>query len=599
MGREVRERIEQLREKMAERGMDAYLIPTSDFHGSEYVSEYFKCRKYMTGFTGSAGTAIITMEDAGLWTDGRYFVQAAAELSGSGVKLYRSGQEGVPTTLEFLKKHMPEQGVLGFDGRVVDTAEGEHIAKALSGKKVRISEGEDLIGSIWDDRPALPMNPVWILEEKYAGKPAAEKIADLRGEMKKCQATVHLLTSLDDIAWLLNIRGDDIVHTPVVLSYLIVTKQELFFFIHEKTLNEEVRAYLHGLGVRIMPYEAVYQIASAFRYERVLLEKSKINYRLFRCLDASVKVIEAMNPTAAAKAVKNPVEQENMRRVHVQDGLVLTRFLRWMKEHAGEKGLDEWTAGEYLDKLRLEQKNCLDMSFTTISAWGSNAAMCHYTASETEKSSVPKKGLYLVDSGGQYYEGTTDVTRTISLGETTQAEREHFTLSVISMLRLAAVKFLYGCRGLTLDYVAREPLWSRGLNFDHGTGHGVGYLLNVHERPNGIRWRMVPERQDNCVLEEGMVTSDEPGVYIEGSHGVRTENLIVCKKAEKNEYGQFMEFEFLTFVPIDLDALDQSLMNERDVELLNNYHRQVYEKISPYLTEEEAEWLKENTRAIS
>lgn len=356
MGREVRTKIEQLREKMAERGMDAYLIPTSDFHGSEYVSGYFKCRKYMTGFTGSAGTAVITMEDAGLWTDGRYFVQAAAELSGSGVELYRSGQEGVPTTLEFLKKHMPEQGVLGFDGRVVDTAEGERIAKALSGKKVRISEGEDLVGSIWDDRPALPMNPVWILEEKYAGKPAEEKIADLRGEMKKRQATVHLLTSLDDIAWLLNIRGDDIVHTPVVLSYLIVTKQELFLFIHEKTLNEEVRAYLHGLGVRIMPYEAVYQIASAFRYERVLLEKPKINYRLFRCLDASVKVIEAMNPTAAAKAVKNSVEQENMRRVHVQDGLVLTRFLRWVKEHAGEKGLDEWTAGEYLDKLRLKQK---------------------------------------------------------------------------------------------------------------------------------------------------------------------------------------------------------------------------------------------------
>ena len=275
MGREVRARIEQLREKMAERGMDAYLIPTSDFHGSEYVSGYFKCRKYMTGFTGSAGTAVITMEDAGLWTDGRYFVQAAAELSGSGVELYRSGQEGVPTTLEFLKKHMPEQGVLGFDGRVVDTAEGERIAKALSGKKVRISEGEDLVGSIWDDRPALPMNPVWILEEKYAGKSAEEKIADLRGEMKKRQATVHLLTSLDDIAWLLNIRGDDIVHTPVVLSYLIVTKQELFLFIHEKTLNEEVRAYLHGLGVRIMPYEAVYQIASAFRYEREFYWKSR------------------------------------------------------------------------------------------------------------------------------------------------------------------------------------------------------------------------------------------------------------------------------------------------------------------------------------
>ena len=598
MGREVRERIEQLREKMAERGMDAYLIPTSDFHGSEYVSEYFKCREYMTGFTGSAGTAVITMEDACLWTDGRYFVQAAAELSGSGVELYRSGQEGVPTTLEFLKKHMPEQGVLGFDGRVVDTAEGERIAKALSGKKVRISEGEDLVGSIWDDRPALPMNPVWILEEKYAGKPAAEKIADLRGEMKKRQATVHLLTSLDDIAWLLNIRGNDIVHTPVVLSYLIVTKQELFLFIHGEALNEEVRAYLHELGVRIMPYEAVYQIASAFRYERVLLEKSKINYRLFRCLDASVKVIEAMNPTAAAKAVKNPVEQENMRRVHVQDGLVLTRFLHWMKEHAGEEGLNEWTAGEYLDKLRLEQENCLDMSFETISAWGPNAAMCHYTASETEKSSVPKKGLYLVDSGGQYYEGTTDVTRTIAVGPITQEEKRCCTLVACSMLRLLDAKFMYGCRGINLDYIARELLWRNGMDFNHGTGHGVGYLGCVHERPNSIRWRLLTSLADNAVLEEGMVTSDEPGLYLEGKFGIRTENLMLCVKDVKNEFGQFMKFENLTWVPIDLDTIDVSLMEARDRELLNAYHKGVYEKLSPYMTEEEKAWLTVETRAV-
>ena len=377
-----------------------------------------------------------------------------------------------------------------------------------------------------------------------------------------------------------------------------MTKQELFLFIHEKTLNEEVRAYLHGLGVRIMPYEAVYQIASAFRYERVLLEKSKINYRLFRCLDASVKVIEAMNPTAAAKAVKNPVEQENMRRVHVQDGLVLTRFLRWMKEHAGEKGLDEWTAGEYLDKLRLEQKNCLDMSFTTISAWGSNAAMCHYTASETEKSSVPKKGLYLVDSGGQYYEGTTDVTRTIAVGPITQEEKRCCTLVACSMLRLLDAKFMYGCRGINLDYIARELLWKNGLDFNHGTGHGVGYLGCVHERPNSIRWRLLTSPAENAVLEEGMVTSDEPGLYLEGKFGIRTENLMLCVKDVKNEFGQFMKFENLTWVPIDLDTIDVSLMEGRDRELLNAYHKGVFKKLSPYMTEEEKAWLTEATRAI-
>ena len=348
-----------------------------------------------------------------------------------------------------------------------------------------------------------------------------------------------------------------------------------------------------------MPYEAVYQIASAFRYERVLLEKPKINYRLFRCLDASVKVIEAMHPTAAAKAVKNSVEQENMRRVHVQDGLVLTRFLRWVKEHAGEKGLDEWTAGEYLDKLRLEQKNCLDMSFTTISAWGPNAAMCHYTASETEKSGVPKKGLYLVDSGGQYYEGTTDITRTIVVGPLTEEEKEHFTITAMGTLRLGNAKFLHGCIGINLDYLARQAFWERGLDFNHGTGHGVGYLLNVHERPNGFRWKMVPERMENAVLEEGMLTSDEPGIYIEGSHGIRTENLMLCRKAEKNMYGQFMRFEFVTMVPIDLDGIDTQYMTEKDVELLNNYLKEVYEKISPYLEGDEKEWLKEATRPIS
>ena len=408
---------------------------------------------------------------------------------------------------------------------------GQKLKELLEDKHVKFSWQEDLVDFIWEDRPELSAEPVWILKENYAGKSAVDKIADLREAMKKEKTTVHVLTTLDDIVWLLNIRGNDVVCNPVVLSYALVTLERFYLFINEAVLDSEVKSYLKELGVTIRPYNDIYDAVGQLKGQKVLLETAKTNYAIISNLD--------------------------------------------------------------------EQEGNLGLSFHTISAYGANAAMCHYSATPESNAVLEPKGLYLVDSGGQYYEGTTDVTRTISLGETTQAEREHFTLSVISMLRLAAVKFLYGCRGLTLDYVAREPLWSRGLNFDHGTGHGVGYLLNVHERPNGIRWRMVPERQDNCVLEEGMVTSDEPGVYIEGSHGVRTENLIVCKKAEKNEYGQFMEFEFLTFVPIDLDALDQSLMNERDVELLNNYHRQVYEKISPYLTEEEAEWLKENTRAIS
>lgn len=594
----IQERMAKLRSLMAERGIDVYLIPTADFHESEYVGEYFKCRRFMTGFTGSAGTAVITNKEAGLWTDGRYFVQAARELEGTGIVLRKMGQEGVPDIREYLQQVLPEGGCLGFDGRVVNSQMGLELEELLKDKKVTVAYQEDLVDLIWKDRPSLSAEPAWILSEAYAGKAAAEKIEDLRNAMRKERATVHILTTLDDIAWLLNIRGNDVKCNPVVLSYAIITLDHFRLFLNEAVLNAEVRAYLEGLGVTICPYEDMVGAAARLKGQRVLLERGKTNYAIVRSIDDSNKIIDRMNPTALSKAIKNPVEVENMRKAHLKDGVAMVKFIYWLKEHVGRERITEIRAGEYLDELRSRQEGNLGVSFDTISAYGANAAMCHYKATAESDGEIQPNGLYLVDSGGQYYEGTTDVTRTIAMGPLTEQEREHFTLTVISMLRLGAVKFLYGCRGLTLDYVAREPFWSRGLNFDHGTGHGVGYLLNVHERPNGIRWRVVPERQDNCILEEGMITSDEPGVYIEGSHGVRTENLIVCKKAERNEYGQFMEFEFLTMVPIDLDALDVSLMTSQDICLLNDYHKQVYERLSPYLTEEEARWLKKNTRAL-
>ncbi|MEG0566692.1 MAG: aminopeptidase family protein P, partial [Hungatella sp.] len=350
--------------------------------------------------------------------------------------------------------------------------------------------------------------------------------------------------------------------------------------------------------VTIKPYNDIYGLIKELKGEHVLLETAKTNYAICHHLDVSNQMINRMNPTALAKAIKNSVEVENMRRAHRKDGVAMTKFIYWLKNNIGKMDMNEMSVSDYLEKLRRQQEGNLGLSFPTISAYGEHAAMCHYSADAKSNKTLEPKGLYLVDSGGQYYEGTTDVTRTVALGPVSAEEREHYTLVAISMLRLGAVKFLYGCRGLTLDYVAREPFWERGLNFDHGTGHGVGYLLNVHERPNGIRWRMVPERQDNCVLEEGMINSDEPGLYIEGSHGIRTENLVVCQKAEKTEYGQFMKFEYLTFVPIDLDALDPSLMTEKDRNLLNSYHKQVYNMIVPYLTTEEAAWLKEYTREI-
>ena len=590
--------LEQLREKMRERGIDVYVVPTSDYHESEYVSEHFACRRYITGFTGSAGTAVVTMEKAGLWTDGRYFVQAAKQLEGSGVTLRKMGVEGVPTILEYLHQAMPEGGTLGFDGRVVNELLGEEMEAAVAARHAKIAYGEDLVGMIWADRPALSREPVWILDEKYCGKSAAEKIADLRAAMREAGADVHVLTALDDIVWLLNIRGNDVPCNPVVLSYLAVTETEVLLFIQEEALDDSARSYLEGLGVTVKPYDSIYDYVKTLAGQAVMVEKSRVNYALCHNLDASCRVIDRMNPTALAKAVKNPVEMENIRRAHIKDGVAVTKYIYWLKKNIGKIPMDEMSVADRLEEFRREQEGYLGPSFNTISAYGPNAAMCHYSATEESKAVLEPRGLYLVDSGGQYYEGTTDITRTIALGELTAEEREHFTLTAMSMLRLGNVKFLHGCRGLNLDYVAREVFWQRGLNFDHGTGHGVGYLLNVHERPNGIRWKVVPERQDSGVLEEGMLTSDEPGIYIEGSHGIRTENLILCRKAEKTEYGQFMRFEFVTFVPIDLDAIDKSLMRPEDVEMLNTYHREVYEKISPYLTAEEADWLREATREI-
>ena len=606
----IRDRLDALRKLMKERGMDAYMIPTADFHESEYVGEHFKCREYMTGFTGSAGTALITMDEACLWVDGRYYVQAAAQLKDSTVTMMKMGQEGVPSLRAYLEDKMPEGGCLGFDGRVVNAAEGLALEEMLRERGARISYGEDLAGMIWQERPELSAEPAWVLDERYAGKSALDKIADVREAMEKVHASVHVLTSLDDIAWLLNIRGNDILYNPVVLSYALVTMDQLYLFVNSSVLEGKaypyledekgisVREYLERTGVTVMPYDGVYDMVEGLKNEKVLLEKCRINYAVYRLIDGSNKVIDRINPTASMKAVKNDVEIENEKRAHIKDGVAMTKFIYWLKKNTGRIPMDEISVSDYLGKLRMDQEGCIGLSFATISAYGAHGAMCHYSA--TPESSIPlePRGLYLIDSGGQYYEGTTDITRTIAMGPVTDEEKEHFTLVLMSMLRLGDVKFLHGCRGLSLDYAAREPLWRRGLNYEHGTGHGVSYLSSVHERPNGIRFKMVPDRQDNAVMEAGMITSDEPGVYIEGSHGIRTENLVLCVEDEKNEYGQFLRFEYLTYVPIDLEVIDREIMSERDVELLNRYHEQVYEKISPYLDEDERVWLAEATRAV-
>ena len=593
------ERLKQLRALMAQHGMDVYYIPSSDFHDSEYVDPYFKCREFISGFTGSAGTMVVTKDFTGLWTDGRYFVQAKKQLEGQDTELMKMGEENVPTIDEFLMDHLPEGGVLGMDGRVVNTGIGRSFEKLLKVKKGTASIEHDLAGELWTERPELPAPQVWVLEEKYAGESVASKIARIRQVMKEHHATVHILSGLDDIAWLLNIRkntGASINLLP--LAHVLMTMDALTLFIDSSRFDDGVNAYLKENGVTLAPYGDIYRAVKELRNETILLEPDKVNYAMYKSIHESCLLEEAMNPASWMKAMKNPVEMENLRKAHIKDGVALTKFIYWMKTKAPKGSLMETEAAEHLESLRKEQEGYICPSFDTISAYGANAAMCHYHATTEEESVIGKDGFYLVDSGGQYYEGTTDVTRTIVMGELTHEEKLHFTLVLMGMLRLTDAKFLHGCRGINVDYLARGPLWKLGLDFNHGTGHGVGYLSNVHERPNGIRWKIVPERQDSCILEEGMLTSNEPGLYIEGSHGIRTENLLLCRKAEKNGYGQFMRFETMTYAPIDTEAVDISVMEPSDVRLLNQYHKDVYEKLSPYLTKEEAEWLKDVTKPI-
>ena len=584
---------------MREAGIDIYLIPTSDFHESEYVGGHFKAREFMSGFTGSAGTLVVTQTQAGLWTDGRYFIQAEAQLKNSGIDLYKMGMKDVLSVEDFVIENIPEEGKLGIDGRVINSRLGIKLEERLKEKNASISYHRDIVDEIWEDRPALSCEPAFLLDIRYAGKSRKEKLEDLRKKLEEEKADVFILTCLDDIAWLFNIRGNDIPYNPVVLSYVIITKEKGYFFVNEGVLNTEIKEAFQVDQIEIMPYDAIYDFVKQFsNTEVVLLDKGKVNYAIIRNLNPDIKIIDKVNPTTLAKAVKNEVELENLRKSHLKDAVAVTKFMYWLKTKVGKEEITEITASDYLENLRREQEGFIELSFDTICAYQEHAAMMHYSASKETDVSLKSEGLLLVDSGGQYYEGTTDITRTFVLGSIEEEWKKHFTLVVKSMLNLANTKFLYGCTGLNLDILARGPLWNLGIDYRCGTGHGVGYLLNVHEAPNGFRWKHVPERNDQAILEAGMVTTDEPGVYIEGSHGIRIENELICKKAEENEYGQFMNFEMLTYVPIDLDGIDKQYLNSTDIEQINRYHQMVYEKVSPYLNSEEREWLQTYTREI-
>ncbi len=594
----IKQKLNALRILMKEKKIDAYLVATDDFHGSEYVGDYFKCRKYITGFTGSAGTAIITQDMAGLWTDGRYFIQAADQLRDTTIELFKSGEPGVPTVHQFLNDKLEEGMCLGFDGRTVSAREAEELQELLQEKHITFSVNDDLIGEIWEDRPVLSCEPVMELDIRWTGKSRADKIAEIREQMKAKEADTFILTSLDDIAWLLNIRGNDIHCCPVVLSYLVMMENELRLYANAAAFSEEIRSNLEADGVKIYPYDDVYSYVQTISSDKkVLLSRANVNSRLVSNIPSEVTILDEPNLTLLPKAVKNKTEMENERIAHIKDGIAVTKFIHWLKKNVTRTTITELSAAEKLYQFRSEQEHFLGDSFDPIIAYGTHAAIVHYSATEATDISLETRGMVLADTGGHYLEGTTDITRTIVLGPVTAKEKKFFTAVLRGNLNLAAAKFKYGCTGLNLDYLARGPLWELGEDYNHGTGHGVGYLLNVHEGPNSFRWKNLPGNPAP-VLEEGMITSDEPGYYLENEFGIRHENLVLCKKAEKTSFGQFMCFEPLTMVPFDLEGINPEEMTERERKLLNDYHQKVYTTISPYLDEEEKEWLKQATREI-
>lgn len=595
----IKERLAALREKMRAAGIDATVVPTADYHASEYLGEHFKTRMYMTGFTGSAGTLVVTHEWAGMWTDGRYFIQAAAQLEGSTIELMRMGIEGVPGVEEKLFELLPTGAKVGLDGRCATLSMVRGMEKALAGKQIEVLDTGDLIGDIWENRPDLSKAGAFLLGQHLCGCTSSDKLAALRAEMARMGANVHIITTLDDIAWLFNIRGGDVAHTPVVLSYAVIERERAALFVDAGKLDDAICDQMAADGVEILPYDEVYEYVRRYgNGARVLINPEKVNYAITVRLGEGVQLIEGKNPTQLMKAAKNAIEVENLRTAHIRDGVAFTKFMHWVKTNVGKMDITERSASDYLQSRREEQEGFIDLSFGTICAYKDHAAMMHYSATEESDAAIMPEGLLLVDSGGQYFEGTTDITRTMAMGPITEEEKLHFAAVLRGMLNLSSARFLYGCTGRNLDILARGSMWDMGIDYRCGTGHGVGYLLGVHEAPNGFRWKEVPERDDGAVLCEGMVTTNEPGIYCEGSHGIRTENELVCHEGEKNEYGQFMEFETITCAPIDLDAIDKKYLTDVDVRRLNAYHAWVYKTLSPFMTAEEDEWLKIYTRAI-
>ena len=596
---QIVDRLRAFRARMEEENMAVVIVPTADSHASEYLADHFKTRQWLSGFTGSAGTLVVGREEAALFTDGRYFIQAERQIAGTGITLMRSGTAGVPTVEQYVCSLAKAGESCGVDFSVISSHFAADMSDMLAGREIALRDTGDWFETLWTDRPAMPTDPVYLLEEKYTGMSVSAKLAAIREVMAKAGADMHVVNVLDDIAWTLNVRGSDVHCTPVVMSYLLIGREDAIWFVDTQKVSEPVREALFSEGVYLREYGEITAALEAIEPgTSVMVDGRKMTASLCAAL-ADTNIIQHENPAFRLKAIKNDVELDNLRAAHVKDGLAVTRLMYWLKQNAGKAPMDELSVTDRLLALRQEQEHFISTSFDTICAYRENAAMMHYKATEDSSATIEAKDLLLIDSGAQYLEGTTDITRTFAMGEVDREQKEHFTAVLCGMLNLQNAKFLHGVTGIGLDILARGPMWDLGIDYRCGTGHGVGYLLSVHEGPNAFRWYKSPTRNEDTVMEAGMVTTDEPGIYIEGSHGIRIENELVCKKLEMNEYGQFMGFEAITCAPIDLDAVIPEQMTARQREWLNAYHAFVLEKLEPLMAnEDERAWLRHATRAI-
>ncbi len=591
---QIKDRIEALRKLMKENKMDAYIIPSFDAHQSEYVAAHWKSRQWISGFTGSAGTVVITQDDAGLWADGRYYIQAEKELKDSGIRLFRMVDPGVPSYTEWLKDVLREGNIIGFDGSVFSVNMLKNMEKAFKTKGITLKMEHDLINELWEDRPAIPNGSIFVHDIKYAGKSRVEKLESVRKEMKSNGANYYLLTSLDDIAWLLNIRGTDVPNNPVVIANVIVAQNKCYLFVDSSKVPQDVKLELEAEGALLKDYNEIQQFLKELTLkDEIIFDINKTSAYLYNSININTTKTECPNITTKLKAVKNEIEIENLKCCEINDGVAMVQFIKWLKNSVDKEEITEISADEKLQGFRAQRELFAGPSFDTIAGYKDHAAMMHYKANKETQYTLKNEGFFLVDSGGQYLNGTIDTTRTIVLGNLTEEERTDFTLVLKGFIALSSAKFLHGATGSNLDILARQPIWEQGLDYKCGTGHGVGFFLNVHEGPQGFS--QVP---NTIKLEKGMIITNEPGIYKEGKHGVRTENIMLVVEDEKTEFGQFMKFEAITYCPIDLAGINKDMLTESEKQWLNNYHKDVYTKLAPHLDEEERAWLREETRGI-